>query len=643
LAYPSAATTYSFVGNDEAGEITWYTTYARVPDDFSAPITVLCPPNGDVTTSIIIGTDVYRADSAVCVAAVHAGIITVAAGGRVTVTLQPKRDRLTASTRNGITSQPWSAPDYLLFSQPYSVTPGAITLTTPTSVPATLAEPRLLTTTTAVNPAVVAATSSSQPDTASIVTERQPASSQPTVLSNGPAPTGLTVTGTPTTATVQWLPVAGATGYRVNRAVFGTTQWTAVTPTPVAETASPTDELTDWTQIYTYQVLAYQPDGSFGAATIDYVPAKPQDPSQLSMTAAFQRSAVISWQPVEGVWGYLVSGPGLTPSVETTATTFSVSPPRGSGVYQVASIYRPGGVLTPQSAWPSVTAFTSSGPSSPGLARPGTTTGTAPTNPSSNTGGATCACTRTGGFRNPTLRTLDEDGLTGSFSHPTAGSFTVRAQSVNGTDMLDIYDSQNRVVLSESKPAAWGLSPDNRYFALASTPESANTSSPLRVFRVAAGPDRGPVVIGTSAYSSGRWGFSAGSKIFLMTRLENGPIRFTFQAFNLEAANPGAAMLQVSEANVSGPSVTTSPCDDRLMYFRWTQLNPLDGGAVFYDRFTFGPNAQATLTSWDEVSRSTPSASIVGAGTGSSPFMVDLNGLVTGGNATSFPSLQCTQ
>jgi hypothetical protein len=37
LAYPSAATTYSFVGNDEAGEITWYTTYAAGSGRFQRP------------------------------------------------------------------------------------------------------------------------------------------------------------------------------------------------------------------------------------------------------------------------------------------------------------------------------------------------------------------------------------------------------------------------------------------------------------------------------------------------------------------------------------------------------------------------------------------------------------------------------
>jgi hypothetical protein len=148
-------------------------------------------------------------------------------------------------------------------------------------------------------------------------------------------------------------------------------------------------------------------------------------------------------------------------------------------------------------------------------------------------------------------------------------------------------------------------------------------------------------VIRTSVDADGRWAFSAGSKIFLVTRLQNSPIRFSFRAHNLEAPDPNAAMVQDSEADVRGTSVTTSPCDDRLMYFRWIQPTPLEGSADFYDRVSFGPRAGKTIASWDHESQSTPTASIV-AGEGSTPFLVALNGLELGGGGTTFPSLQCT-
>ncbi|WP_426955222.1 LCCL domain-containing protein [Muricoccus radiodurans] len=49
------------------------------------------------------GTDVYTPNSAICAAAVHAGVITMA-GGTVSVVPAPGQSRYPGSTRNGITS-----------------------------------------------------------------------------------------------------------------------------------------------------------------------------------------------------------------------------------------------------------------------------------------------------------------------------------------------------------------------------------------------------------------------------------------------------------------------------------------------------------------------------------------------------------
>ncbi|HLZ34904.1 MAG TPA: LCCL domain-containing protein [Nitrospira sp.] len=141
LSYGPWDSTYSFIKNNEPGQIDWYTTYDRIPDDFHSPITVLCPPKGN-TDSYVWGTDIYSSSSAICVAAVHAGIITLDAGGRVTVTLQPKQDGFRGSVRNGVSTQGWTDPTYLSYPQPYKVTPGAIDVAVPTSAPAIGAGPR---------------------------------------------------------------------------------------------------------------------------------------------------------------------------------------------------------------------------------------------------------------------------------------------------------------------------------------------------------------------------------------------------------------------------------------------------------------------------------------------------------------------
>jgi hypothetical protein len=55
------------------------------------------------------GTDVYTDDSALCVAAVHAGAIDDATGGMVLVTYARGQDAYPASTRNGVTTLEWGA------------------------------------------------------------------------------------------------------------------------------------------------------------------------------------------------------------------------------------------------------------------------------------------------------------------------------------------------------------------------------------------------------------------------------------------------------------------------------------------------------------------------------------------------------
>jgi LCCL domain len=64
-----------------------------------------CPPNG--TAGVIWGTMVYTDDSSVCTAAVHQGHITLEAGGTVWISIRPGLAAYAATTRNGITSEPW--------------------------------------------------------------------------------------------------------------------------------------------------------------------------------------------------------------------------------------------------------------------------------------------------------------------------------------------------------------------------------------------------------------------------------------------------------------------------------------------------------------------------------------------------------
>ena len=121
-SYGPGDSTYSFKSG-EPGQIDWITTLERVPDDFNSPLTLVCPPKGHADT-YIWGTDVYTSSSGICVAAVHAGVITLDTGGRVTVTLMPKQETFDARERYGISSQKWANWDFMSYGQPYRVSPG---------------------------------------------------------------------------------------------------------------------------------------------------------------------------------------------------------------------------------------------------------------------------------------------------------------------------------------------------------------------------------------------------------------------------------------------------------------------------------------------------------------------------------------
>jgi hypothetical protein len=63
---------------------------------------VSCPPGG--TLRSIWGTDTYTADSSVCTAAVHAGLIGVDAGGDVYLEVTAGIEEYVGSERNGVKS-----------------------------------------------------------------------------------------------------------------------------------------------------------------------------------------------------------------------------------------------------------------------------------------------------------------------------------------------------------------------------------------------------------------------------------------------------------------------------------------------------------------------------------------------------------
>ena len=108
------------------GGATWDARAAAFRTYTGARFAYTCPPNG--TPGAVWGTDVYTDDSSVCTAAVHAGLITVAGGGNVTIEMRAGQSSYTGSTRNGITSASYAewGGSYVLLGAPSGGSGGTI-------------------------------------------------------------------------------------------------------------------------------------------------------------------------------------------------------------------------------------------------------------------------------------------------------------------------------------------------------------------------------------------------------------------------------------------------------------------------------------------------------------------------------------
>lgn len=75
-------------------------------------IDITCPEGGTLAASVWGGDNgIYTEDSAICVAAVHAGLITVDDGGSVVIEKTAGEDDYgDGFTANGVTSLPWREP-----------------------------------------------------------------------------------------------------------------------------------------------------------------------------------------------------------------------------------------------------------------------------------------------------------------------------------------------------------------------------------------------------------------------------------------------------------------------------------------------------------------------------------------------------
>jgi hypothetical protein len=98
-------------------QVGWNTTATAFRGQNGQRFTYYCPPDGSYFT--VWGTDIYTDDSAVCVAAVHVGLITYASGGHVTFEIRSGQDSYVGSLRNGVQTFNWGSwPGSFIF--PYA-------------------------------------------------------------------------------------------------------------------------------------------------------------------------------------------------------------------------------------------------------------------------------------------------------------------------------------------------------------------------------------------------------------------------------------------------------------------------------------------------------------------------------------------
>lgn len=96
--------------SDNPGDVSWITAALHIAAELGSRHSFTCPAAVDPPSFGIWGTDIYTDDSSICLAAVHAGLISFD-GGPVTIELLAGQESYAGSERNGVTSLSYSSWD----------------------------------------------------------------------------------------------------------------------------------------------------------------------------------------------------------------------------------------------------------------------------------------------------------------------------------------------------------------------------------------------------------------------------------------------------------------------------------------------------------------------------------------------------
>jgi hypothetical protein len=108
-AFGAYSGSFIFVGRvSGSANINWAAQADSLRGKDGQRFTFQCPGGGPASGRLW-GTDLYTDDSSICTAAVHAGVISLSAGGIVTIEIRPGASSYRATRRNGIDSRSFGA------------------------------------------------------------------------------------------------------------------------------------------------------------------------------------------------------------------------------------------------------------------------------------------------------------------------------------------------------------------------------------------------------------------------------------------------------------------------------------------------------------------------------------------------------
>ena len=173
---------------------------------------------------------------------------------------------------------------------------------------------------------------------------------------SGPAPTGLAISGTPTTAKLSWVAAPGATSYSVRR-------WNPANPACCENSVTGLTQPA-WSDAgfpvpgpYSYVVTGISATGAQGSVNGTFTPPAPRNATSFVATQTSEDVVTLTWSAAPFASYYLLWGAGLpNTGVQVTGTSQILrNVPPGAQSWSIGAFYAPGPVSTVASAFPKAT------------------------------------------------------------------------------------------------------------------------------------------------------------------------------------------------------------------------------------------------------------------------------------------------